>query len=71
MDSGAAPSVAVSPPVADPRSPQRRAAPDLGPIHDLSPSPTVRVMAGWKHLPERVLTALRERPLVLSPLDGA
>lgn len=43
----------------------------LGIVNRLSPTPTMHVMAGWKRIPDDVVQALRERPIVYSPSDAA
>lgn len=55
----------------DPRSPVRARLTALGPIHRLSPSPTLRAMAGWKNVPDRVIETIRRGPVLASSLDSA
>ena len=55
----------------DPRSPARARLQALGPIHRLSPSPTLRAMAGWKNVPDTVIEAIRRGPVLASSLDSA
>lgn len=57
----------------DPRSSTYAAlkAAGLGIVNRLSPSPVMRVMAGWNGVPDSVIKALSERPIVYSPLDAA